>query len=156
MTPLVESWAPTPGHLNAVMLLMEASFPARWGERWTRAQLAGLLASGAGAWLAVVRDGGPPAGFALTRVVADEAELMLLGVGPEHRRRGLASALLNGVSLTAAGTGARSLFAEVRQGNAAEGFYRSRGFVVVGRRANYYRSTEGETHDAMTMRRTLE
>ena len=80
-------------------------------------------------------------GFALVRVVLDEAELYAIGVAPECRRRGLATALLRGVSDISASLGARTLFLEVAQSNgAAYALYSAQGFCVVGRRPGYYRS----------------
>ena len=156
MIGAAEPWPPTAAHLDAVMAVMETGFPARWGERWTRSQLSGLLAGDPQAWMLVVHRERALAGFALARRVVDTAELMLLAVDPAHRRRGFARALLRGVVERAASGGATSLFAEVRQGNDAEQFYRAHGFVVTGRRPHYYRSTDGGRHDAMTMRLSLE
>ncbi len=156
MSWIAERWSPTPANLDAVMAVMEAGFPARWGERWSRTQLSGLLSGDPKAWLLVVCEDRALAGFALARTVIDAAELMLLAVDPRHRRCGVATALLRGVAERAARTGATSLFAEVRHGNDAEKFYRAQGFAVAGRRPRYYRSTDGSAHDAMTMRLPLE
>ena len=157
MTTVVERPAASDTLLDAVMMVMLNAFPQDFGERWTRPQLARLLEGDERAWLAVVRadDAADLCGFALTRTVADEAELMLLAVRRDARRRGLASALLSDAFDHARRQGARSLFAEVRAGNPAEDFYRINGLAAVGRRPRYYRSTDGMLHDAVTMRRSL-
>lgn len=157
MTPIVERPALSDSLLDAVMVVMLDAFSPDYGERWTRPQLARLLEGDSGAWLTVARspDRTGLAGFALARTVLDEAELMLLGVRPDARRHGIATALLAGTIAHASEQGARSLFAEVRFGNPAEDFYRVIGFAPVGRRPRYYRSTDGTLHDALTMRRSL-
>ncbi|MDI6910096.1 ribosomal protein S18-alanine N-acetyltransferase [Nocardioides sp.] len=79
-------------------------------------------------------------GHAVTSVVEDVAELQRIAVGAEHRRRGLASALLDEVVATARAGGADRLLLEVREDNAgALAFYAARGFVEVDRRRRYYR-----------------
>ena len=61
--------------------LMAAAFDPRYGEAWTRNQCLGVLAMpGVRLTLASIDD--RPAGFAMVRSVADEAELLLLAVDP--------------------------------------------------------------------------
>ena len=74
---------------DAVMAVMDDSFDPRFGEAWTASQCAGLLPM-PGVWLTLAREDDAVVGFALARVVADEAELLLLAVrsgraGPGHR-----------------------------------------------------------------------
>ena len=157
MTATVERPTASDALLDAVMVVMLDAFPPDFGERWTRPQLVRLLEGDAHARVAVVRPGAGAglSGFALTRTIVDEAELMLLAVRPGTRRRGVATALLSDAFAHARREGARSLFAEVRVGNPAEHFYKIHGLVPVGRRPRYYRSTDGTLHDALTMRRSL-
>ena len=64
-----------PGHdadLRDVMRVMDSSFDPGFGEAWTIAQCAGLLPL-PGVWLTLARDGEEAVGFALARLVADEA-----------------------------------------------------------------------------------
>ena len=145
---------PRDGPLTPVMRLMEAGFPPDFGERWSRRQLADLLSGDPASWLTVDRHAEPRA-FALARVAADEAELMLLAVHPAERRSGLAGAVLAAVAAKAALLGAIALFAEVRDGNPAMAFYRTHGFQTVGHRPRYYRRSDGTAHDAITVRRQL-
>ena len=101
----------------------------------------------------VVSAAGPVvAGHAVLSVVADIAELQRISVDPEHRRAGLASALLDAVVAAARAGGADRLLLEVREDNAgALSFYAARGFVEVDRRRRYYR--DGAT--AVVLRRGL-
>ena len=81
--------------LEAVTAVMNSAFDDRFGEAWTRSQCAGILPM-PGVGLVLARDGeGELAGFSLSRTVADEAELLLLAVAPDHRRRGIGRMLLD-------------------------------------------------------------
>ncbi|ANH36805.1 ribosomal-protein-alanine N-acetyltransferase [Nocardioides dokdonensis FR1436] len=95
-------------------------------------------------------DGPVVAGHAVVSVVADIAELQRISVDAEHRRAGLATALLDAVVATARTGGADRLLLEVREDNAgALSFYAARDFVEVDRRPRYYR--DGAT--AVVLRR---
>lgn len=140
--------------LPAIDTIMQAAFDPRFGEAWTRNQVLGLLAM-SGVWLTLATIGPDPAGFALSRRVLDEAELLLLATVPAFRRRGVGAALLRSVIADSASQGARTLHLEVRSGNDAIKLYRSAGFVKVGERHQYYRGPAGQAFDALTYRRDL-
>jgi ribosomal-protein-alanine N-acetyltransferase len=134
--------------------LMAAAFDPRFGEAWTRNQCLGVIAMpGVRLTLAFVDDA--PAGFAMVRSVADEAELLLLAVDPAFRRRGVATALLRGVIAEAQAGGIADLHLEVRAGNAAVTLYAAHGFAKVGERRGYYRGKTGQSFDAHTYRRAV-
>ena len=81
--------------LDSVVAVMNAAFDERFGESWTRSQCAGNPAD-AGVKLVIARFAdGEPAGFSLHRTISDEAELLLLAVSPEFRRRGIGKMLLD-------------------------------------------------------------
>ena len=136
--------------LDHVMRVMTAAFPPGYGEAWTRSQCSGILPM-AGVSLTIAEDRGMPAGFSLVRRVADEAELLLLAVDPEHQRCGLGQALLDDFIAAALANGAHRLHLEVRDGNPAISLYRSAGFVPAGRRRNYYHGPDGAAYDAVTL-----
>lgn len=138
--------------LVVVDRLMRAAFDPRFGEAWTHNQVLGLLAM-PGVWLTIAELGGDPAGFALSRRVLDEAELMLLATIPKFRRRGVAAALLRSVMIDAQAQGARTLHLEVRAGNDAIKLYNNAGFAKVGERRHYYHGPAGHAFDALTYRR---
>ena len=78
-------------------------------------------------------------GFITSRLVADEVHIHNYGVRPALRRLGIGSALLNASLLYGAKHGAARSILEVRAGNlAAQAVYGRHGFVIVGRRKNYY------------------
>lgn len=136
--------------LDEVMIVMTEAFDPDFGEAWSRAQCSGILDQ-PGVWLSIVRIGDEPAGFALARKIVDEAELLLLGVRPQFRRRGLGARLLQRVCLAAASIGAVRLHLEVRDGNGATHLYDRHGFRQIGRRRNYYRGCSGRKFDAITL-----
>ncbi len=142
--------------LDRVMLVMQAAFDPAYGEAWTRGQIESALLVGNCHLALVDADGNYPAegqlaaGFSLTRSAADEDELLLFAVHPQHRRRGLGMKLLEKVLADSRARGARLVHLEMRQGNPAEGLYRKRGFVPVGVRPNYYRCATGERLDAIS------
>ena len=138
--------------LEAVMDVMNSAFGKRYGEAWTRSQLAGILPMG-GVSLVVGRESGSDAvlGFCLSRTVADESELLLLGVRPTHHRRGVGRRLLEDFISRARDKGVTRVHLEVRDGNAAVAMYRNAGFSPVGKRRNYYHAPDGARFDAITL-----
>jgi ribosomal-protein-alanine N-acetyltransferase len=139
-----------PADLAAVMQVMEDSFDPAYGEAWTGPQCAGLLPM-AGVWLSLARDDEAVVGFALARVIGDEAELLLLAVGRSSQRRGVGQMLLDRFAAVAASKGAEQLHLEVREGNHAVSLYRRNGYREVGRRRNYYSGRDGQLFDALTL-----
>lgn len=122
------------------------------GEPWRESDIAALLASGTGfALMAAGRAYGEvmPVGFAFGRILADEAELLALGVLPQATGQGLGQRLLHDAANLAHRRGARTIFLEVRADNAiAQRLYRRAGFVETGRRRDYYRNRDGSLCDA--------
>jgi [ribosomal protein S18]-alanine N-acetyltransferase len=140
--------------LPTIMPVMHMAFDPQFGEAWTELQCIGVLVT-PGSRLLVVEESGSPVGFALSRVIIDECELMLLAVAPSAQRRGIGRALLDQVVADARTQGANSIFLEVRDGNIALTLYSSAGFSQVGRRHAYYRGRTGQIHDALTYRSDL-
>ena len=84
-------------------------------------------------------------GFLAVRaiVAAKEMELLNLAVGPNWRRKGYASALLNAALTECRQRGHQAVFLEVRESNErALAFYKKHGFSASGRRPRYYRNPE--------------
>lgn len=142
--------------LPAVMEVMDCAFGTRFGEAWTRSQLAGILPM-TGVDLTIATPGKSPQviGFSLIRTVADESELLLIAVRPEHHRRGIGRQLLDHFMAQARDGGVVRVHLEVRDGNPAVDMYREAGFEPVGRRRNYYHGEDGTRFDALTLARNL-
>lgn len=121
-----------------------ACFPDGWGA----ASMDEVLRS-PGVYAILAADGAHAAGLALGRRIADEAELLTLGVAPAFRRQGLGAALVRAVASVV--PLARTLHLEVAADNPpALTLYRTMGFVPVGRRKGYYRRGDGRLVDALT------
>jgi len=132
------------------MAVMTDSFDPRFGEAWTMAQCAGLLPM-PGVWLTIARENETVSGFALARLVADEAELLLLAVKTAAQCRGIGRILLEHFEDDALARGAMRLHLEVREGNHALSLYERAGFGLVGRRRDYYNGQKGDRYDALTL-----
>jgi [ribosomal protein S18]-alanine N-acetyltransferase len=103
-----------------------------------------------------LRLGGTVIGFAVSRMAADEAEILSIAVDERHRGRGLSRNLLLTHLGHLAGRGVRTIFLEVEENNQpARRLYERLGFAVVGRRERYYKQSDGEQLNALLMRRDL-
>jgi [ribosomal protein S18]-alanine N-acetyltransferase len=95
-------------------------------------------------------------GFAVSRIAADEAEILSIAIASGHRGRGLSRQLLVTHLGHLAGRGVRTVFLEVEENNLpARRLYDRAGFAVAGRRERYYREAGGEQLNALVMRRDL-
>jgi ribosomal-protein-alanine N-acetyltransferase len=95
-------------------------------------------------------------GMVLSRVAADESEVLTLAVDPAHRRRGLARRLLATHLASLAGAGVARLFLEVGTENkAARALYAGLGFAEVGERKDYYRAAGAPPRSARVLRLDL-
>jgi ribosomal-protein-alanine acetyltransferase len=123
---------------------------------WTERNFHDALASG---YLCLVaRDHGAVSGFAVARLLVEEAELLLIAVSPAMRRQGVALLLWIELTERLVASGARTVHLEVRESNiSAQAFYRSRGFTQSGVRPKYYPNGthENEREDAVMMRASL-
>ncbi len=103
-----------------------------------------------------LRIGRKTVGFAVSRMAADEAEILSIAVAESHRGRGLSRDLLLTHLGHLAGRGVRTVFLEVEENNQpARRLYGGAGFAVAGRRERYYREANGEQLNAVLMRRDL-
>ena len=77
--------------------------------------------------------------FAVWRVTVDEAEIISIGVAPNARRTGTATALMQIVEHDAKQNGAKTIFLEVDEANyPAIALYSKCGFTNIGVRPHYY------------------
>ena len=90
-------------------------------------------------------------GFIVYRIVADEAEIITIGVNPEMRRNGIASAMLGIIEKNIKNQGVKKIFLEVALINEpAKKLYENNGYKSVGLRPKYY-----DGIDAIIMQKDL-
>lgn len=78
-------------------------------------------------------------GFVVYRIVMDEMEIITIGVAPEMRRGGIASAMISIIEKDALYQGVKKIFLEVASTNTpAQKLYEQSGFKRVGVRPKYY------------------
>ena len=147
--------------LDRLMAIMDTAFDPHWGEAWNRRQVGDALTTPATHYLLIDADSAPPSpgkdaiGFLLSRSSVEEEELLLIGILPVHRGRGLGRKLVDRYLAAARNRGARHIVLEMRENNEARVLYEAAGFREVGRRPDYYRTANGERIDAITFRRDL-
>ncbi|HYD63907.1 GNAT family N-acetyltransferase [Azospirillum sp.] len=134
-------------------------------EPWSAEFIGSLLAQPGTFALLAVRGGddpvgtdpmGPdPLGFVLARVVAEDAEILTIGVLPGARGGGFGRRLVDEATDGARRLGATALFLEVAEDNAAaRALYAAAGFAPVGRRPGYYKRPDGRVA-ALVLRRSF-
>lgn len=115
--------------LNELENLHRACFPSK---PWTAQDFADLKKSGCD----IIASQN---GFIVYRAVADEAEILTIGVHPDARRGGIASAMLVVAEQDLRTRGIKKLFLEVAENNApARKLYERAGFHQIGIRPKYY------------------
>ncbi len=100
--------------------------------------------------------GGTVTGFVLSRLAADQAEILSISVALSSQGRGLGRQLLDLHLRRLAGLGVKALFLEVDEANVpARRLYARAGFYEVGRRPAYYPQAGGHPSAALVLRRDL-
>ncbi|MCP3167181.1 ribosomal protein S18-alanine N-acetyltransferase [Myxococcus qinghaiensis] len=135
--------------LAAVMALEQAAFKNPWSQELLKRELQHE-------WSTILlveeaQESGPPLllGLAIFWIVHDEVHVLNVATAPQHRRRGVARAVMEEVLERGRGRRCSLATLEVRKSNeAAIQLYRDFGFRPVGIRPNYY-ADEGE--DAVVM-----
>lgn len=141
--------------IAGIMAVMNEVFDPEFGEAWTASQcLAALTLPASRVMLAVSQT--TIVGFALSRWVLDEEELLMIAVAAAQQRQSNGRMLLQSVIDNAKIADRQKLYLEVRDGNGAHTFYQSMGFQEVGRRKQYYRGQMGQTFDAISMAKTIQ
>jgi [ribosomal protein S18]-alanine N-acetyltransferase len=123
-------------------LEQQADTAAHWSERDYKA----LFAADAPKRITLVAfkaDEAKLHGFVIARCGSDQWEIENIVVAHEHRRCGIARALLHEILVLAQELSAKSVLLEVRDSNAAaRQLYAKAGFAEIARRRAYYRDPE--------------
>ena len=97
------------------------------------------------------------AGFAMLRLLGDDAELMTIAVEPKYGGKGLGQALMRACFEDLLMTPARRMVLEVAGDNpAAIRLYQKLGFTKLSERKGYYARPDGQPATAFVMARPLE
>jgi [ribosomal protein S18]-alanine N-acetyltransferase len=142
----------TPRDAAAIAALHGKSFHRGWSDSEIESLLVdrSVIAHRATAGRSLV-------GFILSRLAADEAEILSVAVAPARRGRGLSRRLLDLHLRRLAGIGMRRVFLEVDEDNVpARRLYSRAGFRDVGRREAYYQDRLGRNAAALVLRRDLQ
>ena len=100
----------------------------------------------------VCEEGGKVVGYAGAIFVFDSADIALVAVDPDYRRRGIAFDMLKKLESELFEKGVENLFLEVRVSNlSAQSLYLKFGFNPIGKREKYYENAE----DAIVMLKVL-
>ncbi|SHI99579.1 ribosomal-protein-alanine N-acetyltransferase [Shimia gijangensis] len=95
-------------------------------------------------------------GFAIGRVIADEAELLTIATHPPQQRTGFGRQSLLAFQTHAAARGATTVFLEVAADNTrAIALYESEGWAQTALRKRYYARSGGIFVDALILTRSL-
>ena len=139
----------TDAHVAPIAELEKLCFSDPWSENSVASELKNPLAL----WL-VAMEGDRLAGYIGSQSVEGEADVMNVAVHPDFRRRGIAEQLCNTLVSQLYQNQIHCLTLEVRASNVpAIHLYQKMGFVLVGRRPNYYRHPK---EDALIMRKEWE
>ena len=136
-------------HVPQVAELERICFADPWSEKSVASELDNKWAL----WL-VALDGDTVVGYIGSQTAVDETDVMNVAVHPDHRRQGIAEALIEKLVQELKARGSHALMLEVRASNApAISLYEKLGFLQVGLRKNYYRNPK---EDALILRKEWE
>ena len=136
-------------HVAQIAELEKICFSDPWSEKSVASELNNKLSC----WLVALEDG-QVAGYIGSQTVCGETDMMNVAVHPDHRRKGIAEALILGLIEELKIMESHCLTLEVRASNTpAISLYEKLGFSEIGRRKNYYRNPK---EDALILRKEWE
>jgi ribosomal-protein-alanine N-acetyltransferase len=142
-----------PSHAGKVSMLHATSFSHGWDQPEVARMLSDPSILSDGVFSGTSR---LPSGFVMSRLAADEAEILTICIDPDQRGRGLGHLLLERHLANLVRRSVATLFLEVEDSNApALALYRAFGFNKVGERPGYYPKPDGSRALALILRRDL-
>ena len=135
-------------HVAPIAALEKLCFSDPWSENSIAYELTSRLSY----WLVAVENG-EVVGYIGSQSVLGESDMMNVAVHPDHRRKGIAEALVLALAKDLKERDNVCLTLEVRVSNTpAIALYEKLGFTQVGRRPNYYRNPK---EDALILKTIL-
>ena len=136
-------------HVAQIAQLEKICFSDPWSERSVASELENKLSC----WLVAMEEE-QVAGYIGSQTVCGETDMMNVAVHPDHRRKGIAEALILALTAELKTMESHCLTLEVRASNIpAIALYEKLGFSEIGRRKNYYRNPR---EDALILRKEWE
>ena len=140
----------TAAHIPQIELLERQCF----SMPWTAELLTSQMKDAQHEFIAAVTPDGSVLGYVGMMHVLDEGYISNVAVSPDHRRQGIADALIARLCMICETLDLSFVTLEVRAGNApAIALYKKHGFERVGLRRNYY---ERPREDALIMTKFFE
>ena len=145
-------WSDIHGHAEAVFQLFLETYGA---ERTGDAEVIKTLCMTSACFGVIAHVNGDPAGFIMLQQAEESADIIEVCVRPPVQNTGIGKQLLEQALSNARTRCLTRVLLEVAVTNQpALNLYRSAGFVLVGKRPNYYRHKTGRV-DALVMERHL-
>ena len=136
----------TENHVPQIAELEKICFCDPWSENSIASELGNRLSC----WLVALEENAV-VGYVGSQTVLGETDMMNIAVHPDHRRQGIAAALIEALIEELKGKGSHCLTLEVRASNeSARSLYEKLGFQQAGIRKNYYRNPK---EDAIILRK---
>ena len=133
-------------HVPQIAELEKLCFNDPWSVNSIASELENRLAF----WLVAVEED-QVIGYVGSQTVLGETDMMNIAIHPDHRKRGIATELIEALIRGLTERGSHSLMLEVRASNEpAKALYTKMGFEFVGVRKNYYRNPR---EDALILRK---
>ena len=133
-------------HVPQIAELEKLCFNDPWSVNSIASELENRLAF----WLVAVEED-QVIGYVGSQTVLGETDMMNIAIHPDHRKRGIATELIEALIRGLTERGSHSLMLEVRASNEpAKALYTKMGFESVGVRKNYYRNPR---EDALILRK---
>ncbi len=96
-------------------------------------------------------------GYCLYQILFEQAEILRIGVHPNHQRQGIASQIFAKLNIALIGSRVESLLLEVRADNApAIALYEQQEFIIIHKRKGYYQVPHQPAIDALIMQRVYD
>lgn len=141
-----------PVHAAVVAQIHGRSFAHGWDEDVIGTMLLDDMIQADGLFHGAQNSPQNPVGFALSRCVLDEAEILTIAVAERWRGRGASAPLLQHHIQRLAVRGIKTIHLEVEEGNKpALRLYERFGFVQQGERKGYYARADGTRATALLM-----